>query len=136
MFALQSMLTGDEKLDRILKDMESRIMAMSLVHENLYKSKNMSKLDFKDYLKDLINNIMSGYGISDDKIKLIDEMENIEMLIDTAIQSGLVINELVSNAAKYAFPGDKKGELRISLLKNTSGEIELIVSDCYNSPTP
>lgn len=83
----------------------------------------------KDYLLDLINNIMSGYGIAGDKIKLIDKMENIEMLIDTAIPCGLVVNELVSNAAKYAFPGDEQGELLISLLRNTSGEIELIVAD-------
>ena len=134
MFSLQSMLTEDEKLDKLLKDMESRIQAMALVHEKLYKSKNMSKLDFKDYLLDLINNIMSGYGTSGDKIKLIDEMVNIEMLIDTAIPCGLVVNELVSNAVKYAFPGDKKGELRISLLRNTSGEIELIIADNGSGP--
>lgn len=129
MFALQSMLTGDEKLDRVLKDMESRIRAMSLVHEKLYQSKNMSKLFFKDYLLDLIKNIMSGYGIKEDKIQLIDEMSEIEMLIDTAIPCGLVVNELVSNVVKYAFPGDEKGDLIISLSIGKPGEVELIVAD-------
>lgn len=129
MFSLQSIFSGDEKFEKILRDMENRIKAMSLVHEKLYKSRNLSRLDLKEYLTELVDNIISGYGITADKIKIKNEMENIEILIDAAIPCGLVVNELVSNVAKYAFPGDKAGELIISLSMDSSGEIKLVISD-------
>jgi two-component system response regulator len=129
MFSLQSIFTGEEKLERVLKDMEDRIRAMALVHERLYQSQELSKLNLKDYLKDLIRNIMSGYAIPHDKIIIIDQMENADVLIDTAVPCGLVINELVSNIAKHAFPGEQKGEMLIKLSVDPNGEIELIVAD-------
>lgn len=129
MFSLQSLFTGDEKLERVLKDMENRILAMSLVHEKLYQSQDLSKLNLKDYLNNLIHNIMSGYGIPDDKIKIIDRMDDTDVLIDTGVPCGLVINELVSNVAKHAFPGERKGEMLIQLSVESDGGIELIVAD-------
>ncbi len=129
MFTLQSIFSADEKLERVLKNMENRIRAMSLVHEKLYQSKNLSKLDLRDYLSDLAHNIISGYGINGNKILIIDKMKNMEVLIDTAIPCGLVFDELISNVAKHAFPGDRKGELQISLLMDKAGKIELVVGD-------
>jgi len=129
MLSLQSIFTGDEKLEKVLKDMESRIMAMSLVHEKLYQSQNLSKLNLKDYLNDLIHNIMSGYGIPKDKILIIEQMADADILIDTGVPCGLVINELVSNVAKHAFPGEQKGEMVIKLSVDAAGVIELIVAD-------
>ncbi len=129
MFTLQSIFSSDKNQERVFKDMENRIRAMSLVHEKLYQSRNMSKLDLKDYLLELTHNIMSGYGNSGNKISIIDKMENMEVLIDTAIPCGLVFNELVTNVARHAFPGDKKGELEISLVINEKGKIELVIAD-------
>ncbi len=129
MFSLQSIYSDDDKLSEVLREMENRIRAMSLVHEKLYQSRNLSRLDIQDYLIELIENIMSAYGITGDKILIIKNMEKMDILIDTAIPCGLVVNELVSNVVKHAFPGDKKGELFISLSQVAPEEFELIISD-------
>jgi len=129
MFSLQSIFAGDDKLERILNDMEGRIRAMSLVHEKLYQSQNLSKLNLKDYLNDLIDNIMSEYGVTQEKIMIINQMEDIDVLIDTGVPCGLVINELVSNVVKHAFPGEQKGEMLVKLSVDNAGGIELIISD-------
>ncbi len=129
MFSLQTIFSEDIKLEEVLREMENRIRAMSLVHEKLYQSGNLSRLILKDYLKELTCNIFSGYGLSDDKIKITDNMVNTEVLIDTAIPCGLVVNELISNVAKHAFPGEKKGELIINLCVNAEDEFQLSISD-------
>jgi len=102
---------------------------MSLVHEKLYQSQNLSKLNLKDYLNDLIDNIMSEYGVTQEKIMIINQMEDIDVLIDTGVPCGLVINELVSNVVKHAFPGEQKGEMLVKLSVDNAGGIELIISD-------
>jgi PAS domain S-box-containing protein len=129
MFSLQSMLDDDEKVAKVLRDMENRIRTMALVHEKLYQSRDLSKLDLKDYLLELINNIITGYITDRKKIVIKEKMENLEVLIDTATTCGLVVNELVTNAAKYAFPGIENGELKISLARDKAGEITLIIAD-------
>lgn len=129
MFSLQTVYSNEDKVEKILKDMENRIRAMSLVHEKLYQSKNLSRVNLRDYLTELISNIMSGYGIPETKVKIITEMENIEVLIDTAIPCGLVVNELVSNVARHAFPGDRTGRIAIIMTMNSTGGIELVLSD-------
>ncbi len=129
MFTLQSIFIEDERLERVLLDMENRIRAMSLVHEKLYQSKNLSKLNLRDYITDLVFNIMSRYEIPKEKILIDDQMEDVEVLIDTAIPCGLAINELVSNAARHAFPGEMNGILGIKLTMNDTGEIILCISD-------
>jgi len=129
MFSLQSAVSGDKKLDSIFKDMENRIRTMSLIQDKLYQSKSLSKLDLKTYLSELVSNILSGYGITE-KINLIsDKMEYIEVLIDTAIPCGLVVNELITNVAKHAFTGKDKITLFISLSSDEAGEIKLVISD-------
>lgn len=129
MFSLQSMLDDDEKVTKVLKDMENRIRTMALVHEKLYQSRELSKLNLKDYLLELINNITTGYIPDSKKIVIKEQMENLEVLIDTATTCGLVVNELVTNAAKYAFTGMENGELGISLARDKAGEITLIIAD-------
>ena len=129
MFSLQSMFSGDEKFEKILIDMENRIKAMSLVHEKLYKSRDLSRLSLKEYLSELINNIITGYGIKKDQIAVIEDMEEMDVLIDTAIPCGLVVNELITNVVRHAFPENKKGNLIISLSRDIDDEIILIISD-------
>ncbi len=129
MFSLQSLFFEDEKSGKVLKDMESRIRAMSLVHEKLYESRNLSMLDLKEYLTELVNSIISDYGAADDRIEIVSEMENIDTLIDTAIPCGLVVNELVSNVLKHAFPDKRNGRLKIFLSHSSESEIKLIISD-------
>lgn len=102
---------------------------MSLIHEKLYQSENFSKIDLRAYIKDLANNLFQSYGAEASKIRLDVQAENVLLGIDSAIPCGLVINELVTNSLKYAFPGDKKGELKIILRSTDEGMIELIVGD-------
>lgn len=119
----------DKKTVGILKEMEDRIRTMALVHQKLYQSRNLSKIDFKEYIFDLANLLLKSYGISDGKIKLSMELENIQLLIDSAIPCGLIINELITNSIKYAFPGEMKGEISIRLSRVDSDKIILKVSD-------
>lgn len=129
MLALQNVFTGDEKLGGIFREMENRIRAMALVHEKLYQSRELSRINAGEYLGELTDAILSGYGITPDKIKVTRKLQDVLMLIDTAIPCGLVVNELVTNVARHAFPGDRIGELVIELSSDAGECISLVVSD-------
>ena len=102
---------------------------MALIHEKLYRSDDLSRVIFKDYLEEMLNNMLMSYGLNTHKVTLVTEVENISLGIDTAIPCGLIINELVSNSLKYAFPEDRKGEIKVAIRLNDRGEVKLTVSD-------
>lgn len=129
LFYLQSTFEPDQMIKKILKDMENRIRAMALVHDKLYQQNELSRLSLKDYLTELVLNIISEYGIKEEKIRTGLYMDDIDVLIDSAIPCGLVVNELVSNVIKHAFPGDMKGIMEVYLTREESGEIILSVAD-------
>jgi two-component sensor histidine kinase len=104
-------------------------MSMALVHDKLYQTKNLANIDLDDYLKNLTDVLFISYGVNRNKIKLNINVEIIPLGVDTAIHCGLIINELVSNSLKHAFPGDQSGEIRISLRSAEENEFELVVSD-------
>ena len=122
------------QLDRV-KDEESkgafitsmnRIKAMAKIHTTLYQSETYSLINFKGYMEELVRDLLRSYGFSpEDMIAAIDD---ISMDIDTAIPVGLIVNELVSNAVKHAFPGGRKGQIAISMTAEDS-RIILSVSD-------
>jgi PAS domain S-box-containing protein len=119
----------DDRLSKVLEEMNIRIQTISLVHQKLYQSQNLSRIDLKEYITDLVELISKSYYPEPGRITVITELESINVLIDTAIPCGLIINELVSNAFKYAFPGNRRGIIKI-LLKRVVGEIiELGISD-------
>ncbi len=123
---LQSRHIKDKKYAEMLKESQDRIKSMGLIHEKLYKSESLANIDFSEYIKDLTQSLLRSYGVSADNIALKIE-GNVCLGIDTAIPCGLIINELVSNSLKHAFP-DRKGEITVSL-RSDNGCIELIVSD-------
>jgi len=125
---LKASSINDKNTIAILNEMGNRIRSMALVHQKLYQSRNLSKVNLKEYITELTDLLMRSYKTNSEKIKLILDLEKVEVLIDTAVPCGLVINELVSNSLKYAFPEDLSGEIFISL-KNNDGDIELQVSD-------
>ncbi len=129
MFSLQALYSSDENMIKTLRDMESRIRAMALVHDKLYKSESLSRISLDEYISDLVEILKSGYGANRPDIEILEELDKIDVLIDTAIPCGLVINELVSNSYKHAFPVDTAGEIRISLKSGNAGVIECTVSD-------
>jgi two-component sensor histidine kinase len=129
MLALQSLSMKNDTLKTAFKDMENRIHSMSLVHQKLYKSKNLSSINLKEYISELSNLLMKSYKMPSDRISQIFEIEDINVLIDIAIPCGLIINELVSNSLKYAFPGDRRGEIVIRVAGAGDETIEITVSD-------
>ena len=126
---LQSAKIEDKKYVDMFKDSENRIRSMALVHEKLYQSKDFSSIDFKGYVKSIANHLIRSYAVNPDKIRLNTEIEDIPLGIDNGIPCGLIINELISNSLKYAFPKDREGEINIVLRAINSHEIELTVSD-------
>lgn len=126
---LQSKHIKDEKALQMFVDSQDRVRSMALVHEKLYQSKNLAHINFFEYIKDLVNQLNRSFSNNQNKIKFNLNVNGIQLDIDAAIPCGLIINELVSNAFKYAFPTDKKGEITVELNLIDSQYYRLLVSD-------
>ena len=126
---LQEELSEDEKVIEMLKDSQNRIISMALIHEKLYRSENFSRIDLKEYIDDLVSGLFQSYGISEDKVALNINAENVLLGIDSAIPCGLIINELVSNSLKHAFPEYESGEINILIHSTDEDMIELSIGD-------
>jgi PAS domain S-box-containing protein len=118
----------DETTKGILEDMKNRIHAIALVHQKLYQSQNLSRVNIPEYVTDLIDLIKKSFLV-DDKVRFDLELDDISVLIDTAVPCGLIINELISNSLKYAFPGESNGIIRVRFVRINNDLIELEVSD-------
>ncbi|MDA8083709.1 MAG: response regulator [Nitrospiraceae bacterium] len=126
---LQLSSVEDERIARIFEDTKYRIMAMALVHEKLYRSPKLSHVNIRHYLADLADSVLRGSGINMGNIEILLDIDDIYMSIDSVTPLGLVINELLSNSMKYAFPGGRRGRIRIGGRKLAKGEIELSYGD-------
>ncbi len=126
---LQSQYVEDKRYADIFKESQDRIKSMSLIHEMLYQSKHLSKINFKEYIRILTNYLFRSCLPSPRKIALKIESENVYLAIDNAIPCGLIIHELVSNSLKHAFSDGKEGEIKIALHSINERDIELLVSD-------
>ncbi len=127
---LQSRQQDDPVTKAILDDSRSRISAMALVHENLYQPDNLAKVSLRPYIQELAMNLFASYNIEPSRIVLITDVEPISINIETATPCGLIINELVTNSLKYAFPGDRLGEIRIDFKRLADGvSLQLRVAD-------
>jgi two-component sensor histidine kinase len=129
LLSLQCKYIKDEKYIEMFKDCQDRIKAMALIHENLYRSKDLSNIDFNDYIKSLANGLLLSYKMDTSKISLKINIETVSFAIETAIPCGLIINELISNSLKYAFPDGRIGEINISFRSLDKDELEIIVSN-------
>ncbi len=125
---LQSSFVTDEKVLEVLKESQSRIKTMSYIHEKLYQTADFSSIEFTDYIGSLSRNLVQSYAPGDTRIKLDLDFDEIFLGLDQAIPCGLIVNELVSNALKYAFNGRNEGTLYIGL-KEAEGHIELQIKD-------
>ncbi|HZW39174.1 MAG TPA: PAS domain S-box protein [Ignavibacteriaceae bacterium] len=128
MLSLRGSVIRNSEIQRIIEDMQDRIRAISLVHEKLYKGNNLSRINLKDYISSLASLLIQKYSM-DSKITLKLDLEEIILLIDSAIPCGLIITELITNSIKHAFPGDMKGNIEIKLRRIENQIIELIISD-------
>lgn len=126
---MQSRKIGDEKVSAFAKNIVSKIQTMSLVHEKLYQSKNLSKINFKEYIEELISLIANYNSAANNNIAVVFEIADTEISIDSAIPLGLVINEIITNSFKHAFLPGAKGRITVSLKKEKDGSLILIISD-------
>ncbi len=118
---LQSETIGDRKARDLIEDCRKRIHAMSLVHNRLYRSADLARISFSEYTGDLLSDIARSYGDRPGNIALVTDVGGVAFDIDTAIPIGLIMNELVSNAMKHAFPGERKGTIAVSLHQEEGG---------------
>ncbi len=126
---LQAAGVADARLQAILKDTQNRIHSMALVHQKLYEAQDLSRVNLKEYIGDLIRFLMASCQVPPDKLSVVLEMDDVFVLIDSAIPCGLILSELISNSLKHAFPADRAGEIRVHLSRGESGEIWLRVAD-------
>ena len=112
---LQASQTKDEQAAALFNDSQARIVSMALIHEQLYQSKDLSNIDFGIYIKNLVNSLMRAYRQVSRRIRAVIESDNVFFGIDVAIPCGLIINELVSNSLKYAFPEAGEGVILITI---------------------
>lgn len=125
---LQFRYVGEKSVEEILFDSQNRLLSMSLIHEKLYRSQNVSSIDFRDYIDGLLSSLLDSFGVNKGRIRLSNNAERVLLTLDTAIPCGLIINELASNCLKHAFPDGRKGSVQLALTRNSRG-IELVIAD-------
>ncbi len=108
LFNLQSGHIKDKQAFEIFKSSQNRVRSMALIHERFYQSDDMARVDFAEYAQNLTSHLFSSHGINPGAIKLNVNIKDVFLDIKTAIPCGLIINELVSNYLKHAFPRKKK----------------------------
>lgn len=124
---LQTDYVKDEHDLALFRESQNRVKSMALIHEKLYHSNTLSRIDFDMYMRDLTAQLFRTYNVRD--VSLDIEVEPSSFGVDTAIPCGLIINELVSNALKYAFPDGRTGRVRVSLQHTGEDLYILSVSD-------
>jgi PAS domain S-box-containing protein len=125
---LQMRQTDDPGVKQVMSETQNRVRAMSLVHEKLYRSESLARIDFADYTRFLATQLFSFYGMDTRRVRLDLGMEPTMVDINTAVPLGLIMNELVSNALKHAFPEGRSGTISISSTHDDS-IITLVVRD-------
>ncbi len=125
---LQSSYVSDPSTLDILQESQNRIKSMSFIHETLYRTTDFSSINFSEYIKSLSHNLIQSYRLQNCTVDFVADIDTIEMSIDQSIPCGLIVNELVSNALKYAYKDRKKGKLIIEL-KEKGNQVSLKISD-------
>ncbi|HET8710145.1 MAG TPA: histidine kinase dimerization/phosphoacceptor domain -containing protein, partial [Spongiibacteraceae bacterium] len=126
---LQSTQTDDPAVRAILENSMGRIQSMSLIHQTLYQSKNFARVALDEVLQTLISSIANSYGVDEERVKMVIDVKSVELPITQAIPCGLIVNELVTNAFKYAFPEKRSGAMRVELSINDDERVLLEISD-------
>ena len=127
---IQSRKINNKEINDFIEKSQARINTMALIHQNLYNTENLNKVDFYDYLNQLQNAIISTHPNKTDKIKFDITTNDLFFEIQTAIPLGLILNELISNSLKYAFPNEKDiGQIKISIKKEEKGIYSLNYED-------
>ncbi|MBI5679893.1 MAG: PAS domain S-box protein [Methanobacterium sp.] len=125
---LQSDYIRDKEDLELFRESQTRAKTMALIHERLYQSRDLKNIDFGEYMHTLINDLFNTYSVDPGLVKLNMSLENVMLDINTSIPLGLIVNELVSNSMKYAFPDGRKGIIKINF-ESGKDQYVLCVSD-------
>ena len=128
MFNLQQIYVGREDIRQVLREGDNRLHAMALIHESLYQSANLKDIDLADYLSSLAKDIFSSYETSAGHIKLSLQLDALLMEANPAVNLGMIVNELLSNALKHGFPDRRQGLVEL-VLQREGAEVVLLVRD-------
>jgi PAS domain S-box-containing protein len=126
---LQSATLDSKKAVAVFRECQNRIKAMALIHEKFYRSQDLSNINFETYVRDLVDTLAQSYDVSQNKVTVDINIKNVSLEIDTAISCGMIINELISNSLKHAFPQGAKRNIGVSILPAEGNHVEMIISD-------
>jgi PAS domain S-box-containing protein len=129
MLRLQERNLHDDTLLQVLKDCRERVHVMAILHDQLHRAKDFSHVNLGEYICNLAANLFSSYGVNSADVDLRMDVEDIPVLVDTAIPCGLIVNELVSNSLRHAFPEGRKGHVSLGLHARPGGAVELTIAD-------
>jgi two-component sensor histidine kinase len=126
---LQQRTIKDPAVAQLFEDSRNRVYTMAAVHEKLYQSKSLDRINLGDYLRDLIDGLIQSYNVNSNYIQFEINTDLINVNIETAIPCGLIVNELVTNIVKHAFPDRRQGKVLVECLATSDGSIQLKVCD-------
>ena len=128
LIALQSAQIEDPATKDAMIASQNRVQSMGIIHQKLYQGTNLGSIEMKDYFLNLSEGILDTFN-AEDQVKIECAMDNLDLDVDTAVPIGLIVNELLTNALKYAFPKQQPGIINISLKKDTQQNLKLLVRD-------
>lgn len=128
LISLQSAQLQDSAAKDAMIASQNRVQSMGIIHQKLYQGDNLGSIEMKDYFLNLGEGVLDSFG-KEEKVKIECAMSNLDLDVDTAVPIGLIVNELLTNALKYAFPNNEKGVIKIGLSKTNNGTLSLIFTD-------
>jgi two-component sensor histidine kinase len=128
LLALQSAQVDDPNVKDAMLEGQNRVQSIGIVHQKLYQGENLAAVEMKDYFLNLSDSILDSFG-ADDRVSIECAMNQLELDIDTAVPLGLIVNEVLTNALKYAFPDGRKGRIQINLQKKDDNTLQLSIAD-------
>ncbi len=134
LLSLTSNDIDDENAREIFDQTKTRIRSMAIIHEKLYKSDDLKQINFGDYIRNLANDLFESFLTKSNHIQLIMELEDIKMDIEIAIPLGILLNELLTNSIKYAFPEKKCGNIFIKFAKANNHYVLVVADDGIGLP--
>ncbi len=129
LLSLQSRTIADKKIQNLIKSSQNRVISMAMVHEMLYMRDDITKIEYKTYINELINYLIKSVKGAESKVKVVVDVPEMELGIDTAIPLGLLINETMTNALKYGIKNDDEGEIRIAMKQEADQSYILTMGD-------